>query len=154
MKVGRTTPPHSLLPIVSVFMMPHFLRTGLCVFFESYSMTCLSMPIQSILPSVLFADLWNKLRNMVTECSRLIRIPCRLIPMSMLQWLRSCMQSDSQSSIHQTNHWNKWPRPKTRVPEIRRTHQTCPANFEKCPAKGFDLAGQKVRRGKIKDNVL
>ncbi len=29
-KIGRTPPPHSLLSIVSVFMMPHLLRTGSC----------------------------------------------------------------------------------------------------------------------------
>ncbi len=31
-----------------------------------------------------------------------------------------------------------------KVPEIRRSRQTCPANFEKCPVKGFDLAGHFV----------
>ena len=30
----------------------------------------------------------------------------------------------------------------TREREILRTRQTCPANFEKCPAKGFDLKRQ------------
>ncbi len=41
----------------------------------------------------------------------------------------------------------------SRVREIRRTHRTCLANFEKCPTKDSDLAGQNDWGELIKDNL-
>ncbi len=89
--------------------------------------------------------------------------PYFIVDNALLVCFMPCWRAASHAAHRQVTLWKikeksvdnidkRQPAPVPRVHKIRHTHLTCLAYFWKCPARGFDLAWQKVNYGQCLAN--